>query len=103
MNGLTPLKGNAMKSTAQKTYLAGIVVLVAGAVCAAQDWREAPVITVTAGQGGYIALPDIRPAPQRFALTGDQDGSRQSARVWQSVVGPRYRVGQAEITLPAAR
>jgi len=90
-----------MKSTALVTVVAGALLMGFTSVSSAQNEPAAPKLTVTAGQAGYIALPDIRPAPERYALTGEQ--ARQPSKIWQSTAGPRLRVGQAEVTLPAAR
>ena len=98
-----------MRTNALKGFVATAAAVLLGgvAVCTAQERDEGstnrPVITVTAGQGGYIRLPDLRPAEHAFALTGERNQADRSARAWQREAGPRYRVGQAEITLPAAR
>lgn len=56
-----------------------------------------PLMSVTAGQGGYVFLPEVRPAP--FALTG----ARSSSTSWERQLGPRFNAGQTIIFLPAAR
>lgn len=83
--------------------MAGIVMVGGASVCLGQNEKAPPMMTVTAGQGGYIVLPDTRPEPQGYALTGEVRQTRQSSRVWQHVAGPTIRVGQSEITLPASR
>jgi hypothetical protein len=92
-------EGNIMR-TALNAVVTGLVLAGATSVCLAQDEKAPPRMTVTGGQGGYIVLPDTRPAPPRYALTGE---SRPGSRAWQSAAGPSLRVGQSEIILPAAR
>lgn len=92
-----------MKSTALGAFVTGVVMLGAASICPAQNEPAAPRITVTAGQGGYIVLPDTRPEPERYALTGEVARTRQSSRLWQQTVGPVMNVGQAQLSLPAPR
>ena len=69
----------------------------------AQSDDATPVKTmaVTAGQGGTLWIPAFASTPQPYALTGQPARSDQAQ--WQKALGPRYRVGQADITLPASR
>ena len=92
-----------MRTTALGAFVTGVVILGAASICPAQEDQPVPRMTVTAGQGGYIVLPDIRPAPDRYALTGEIERTRQSSRVWQRTVGPVINAGQAQVILPAAR
>ncbi len=89
--------------TALKTLVAGLVILGGTALASAQSDKTAPVMTVTAGQGGYFTLPDTRPQPQPYALTGDARTTRPSSNVWQHTAGPVINVGQSQLVLPASR
>ena len=102
-------EGNVVRTNALKSLLAGAVV-VGGAVsmCLGQEGNsdnyDHGVMFVTAGQGGAIALPRHYAVPARLhALTGERIETPQTQAQWQRQVGPTYRVGQAEITLPGSR
>ena len=88
--------------TALKALVAGLVIAGGTSLAMAQN-DTSPRMTVTAGQAGYIVLPDTRPQPQRFALTGEGQPSRQSSRLWQQSAGPVFNAGQSQILLPASR
>ena len=98
-----------MRTNALKSLVAGAVVM-GGAVSMGfaqegySDNSDRGVMFVTAGQGGAIALPRFYAAPARsYALTGERIQTPQTQGQWQRQIGPTYRVGQAEITLPASR
>jgi hypothetical protein len=73
------------------------------AIRTAQDNDARPTFTVTGGQGGYVAIPDTRPAPQSYALTGEQSQYRKTLRDWQAQAGPVYSVGNARIVIAPTR
>ena len=83
--------------------LAFVGMSAAASISLAQSDNATPVktIAVTAGQGGTLWIPAFTSTPQPYALTGQPARSDQAQ--WQQTLGPRYRVGQAEITLPASR
>lgn len=82
--------------TALKGGLMALAIVAASSLCSAQTQ------TVTGGQGGYFALPDLRPAPT-FALTGDGNTRDESLKSWERTAGPVLYVGNARVILPAAR
>ena len=85
--------------------VAGMAIGAAGSVASAQstDYTTPRTITVMAGQGGAIQLPAVSVTAQPYTLTGESSQFDRAGREWQQQAGPRYRVGQAEITLPASR
>jgi len=100
-----------MKNHAQKlTLVAAVLASVSAApLCYGQSGdnggtnTNVPVMTVTAGQGGYVRLPDLRPAPQRYALTGERSRADEGYRAWVRSVGGFYRAGQAQMIIPAGQ
>lgn len=76
-------------------------------ICSAQNYATAydnhPVMTVTAGQGGFVRLPDLSPRPATYSLTGEPSAYAQSARVWQGQLGPVYQFGNGMIVIPPTR
>jgi len=87
---------------AAKVALMAIAGGALASACSA-DQATSPSRTVTAGQGGYVQLPDLRPAPASYALTGEESQYRQTLRAWQAQVGPVFSVGNARIVIPPTR
>ena len=89
--------------TALKALVTGLAIAASSSVAFAQSEKAPPMITVTAGQAGYIIIPDTRPQPQRYALTGEPQPTRQSSKAWQQSAGPVFTTGQSQLLLPASR
>jgi hypothetical protein len=87
---------------AAKIALIAIAGSAAASFCSADEATTASR-TVTGGQGGYVMLPDLRPAPATYALTGEESQYRQTLHAWQRQAGPVYSVGNARIVIPATR
>ena len=96
---------NIMRAIIWKTLAVGGVAI--GAMCGVASAQgadyAAPVITITAGQGGALRLPAVSVIAQPYTLTGESSQLDRARRDWQQQAGPRMRVGQSEITLPASR
>ncbi len=62
----------------------GLIGTASASICSAREYATPydnhPTLTVTAGQGGYIRLPDLTPMPSSYALTGEMQENRQSLR-----------------------
>jgi hypothetical protein len=82
----------------------GMVLSAVGATALAQDAvGPRPIaVTFTAGQGGLMQA-SVQTTQTFYSFTGDVDARVRAERSWQRVAGPRFRVGQAEITLPSGR
>lgn len=87
-----------------RTIAAGAILTVLPAITLAQDAyvQRATQASFTAGQGGLMQTP-VRPTQTFYSFTGDVDARIRAQQQWQRAAGPRFRVGQAEITLPSAR
>ena len=94
--------GTPIKSFASRAALFALAVAASATLCSAQDNDPRPM-TVYGGQGGYVVISDIRPAPQSYALTGEQSQYRKTLQAWQSQAGPVYSVGNARIVIVPAR
>lgn len=85
----------------------GLIGTASASICSAREYATPydnhPTLTVTAGQGGYIRLPDLTPMPSSYALTGEMQENRQSLRDWQRIAGPIFQIGNARIVLPPTR
>ncbi|HWE00922.1 MAG TPA: hypothetical protein VG326_00830 [Tepidisphaeraceae bacterium] len=95
-----------ISARAAKIALIAIAASAAASFCNADqvtNGNRLPLQTVTAGQGGYIQIPDLRPAPASYALTGEESQYRQTLHAWQQQAGPMYSVGNARIVIPIGR
>lgn len=94
------MKGFIWKSLA----VGGMAIGFVGSFASAQNSDYTPpAITITTGQGGAMRLPAVSVTAQPYTLTGESSQFDRARRDWQQQVGPRLRVGQSEITLPASR
>jgi len=88
---------------ATRTSLLALVIAGAAAGCSTPGTAARPTMTVTAGQAGYVALPDTSPAPASYALTGERSQNDQALRDWQAQAGPVYGVGNGRIPIAPTR
>src|SRR5580693_6833109 len=100
-------KGSLMKASiktlATRTALFAMAVATSANACLAQPNSTRPAYSIVAGQGGYVVLPDTRPAQRSYAFTGEQSSYRQTLQAWQAQAGPVYSVGNALVFIPATR
>jgi hypothetical protein len=106
MKGSIIMRTQRISRMGIKAAVVALVTAAAGSFSGAQEYIQGPVqrpiMTVTAGQAGYIALPDLRAPESVYALTGSRDSS-EANRAWQHAAGPMLRVGNATIVLPQSR
>jgi hypothetical protein len=106
LKGSTHMRMQRINHVGMKAAFVALISAATGSFCFAQqdnqDRVQQPVLTVSAGQAGFIRLPDLRPTQQRYALTGERDSS-EAARAWQRQAGPMLRVGNTAIVLPQSR
>lgn len=95
----------SIKYFATRTALLALTVAGSVTFASAQDNSASPPhsITIAGGQGGLVFIPDTRPAPQSFALTGEPSTYRQTLQAWHAQAGPVYSVGNARIVVSPTR
>ena len=92
-----------IKTLVTKTAMFALAVAASTALCSGQETSARPALMIVGGQGAYVSIPDMRPAPLRYALTGEQSPFRQTLQAWQAQAGPVFRVGNASIIIAPTR